>query len=127
MKKITLIFALLFMPMLSSTSFAEWTKVSKGADGTVHYVDFERIRKIDGFVYWWDLIDLLNPQEGILSYKVYNQGDCKFFRWKYLSFSSYKEPMSGGYGNTHTVKDDDWKYVQPNSPMETKLEQVCSQ
>ena len=88
MKKITLIFALLFMPMLSSTSFAEWTKVTQSVSGDTIYVDFERIRKVDGFVYYWDLVDNSKPtKNGILSSKAYNQGDCKLFRFQNLSLS----------------------------------------
>jgi hypothetical protein len=49
-------------------------------EGNTHYVDFERIKKHDGYVYWWDLTDLLKPNEyGILSGKAYKQGDCKSF------------------------------------------------
>ena len=67
--------------------------------GDIFYVDFERIRKHGGYVYWWDLSDLLKPTEtGMSSAKVYRQGDCKLFRYKSLSFSSYKEPMGGGTG-----------------------------
>ena len=53
MKKLTLIFTLLFtIAMFSSNSFAEWTKLAEGtADvnrGDVFYVDFDRIRNVDG-------------------------------------------------------------------------------
>jgi len=61
-------------------------------------VDFEKIRKHDGYVYYWTLIDYLKPEQGILSAKVYYQGDCKQFRFKGLSFSCHKEPMGGGTG-----------------------------
>ena len=55
MKKLTLIFTLLFSTVMfsspsyaeyfSSPSHAEWTKVNKDADGNTNYVDFESIRK----------------------------------------------------------------------------------
>jgi hypothetical protein len=67
MKKTTLL-ALLFTLMFSSPSYAEWTKVTESKDGNTFYVDFERIRKHDGFVYFWDFIDRLKPSpKGILS------------------------------------------------------------
>ena len=76
MRKLTLI-TLVFTLMFSSTSFAEWTKVGESVKGNTFYVDFERIRKHGGYVYWWDLSDLLEPDKyGGLSAKMYNQGDC---------------------------------------------------
>jgi len=44
MKTLTILIAFTFTVMTSSTSFAEWKKTSEGVDGTVFYVDFERIR-----------------------------------------------------------------------------------
>ena len=123
MKKITLIFSLLFSTvMFSSTSFADWTKVTKNNAAT-YYVDFERIRKVDGFVYYWELIDLLKPFKGVLSYKVYHQGDCKLLRHKILNFAYHKEPMGGGTGKTAIPITPEWESGPIN---EVLLKQVCS-
>ena len=48
MKILLTIFTLAFTLMFSSTSFAEWTEVSKNIRGDTFYVDFERIRKAMG-------------------------------------------------------------------------------
>jgi hypothetical protein len=113
----TLIFSLMFSP---STSFAEWKKVGEDVDGDTWYVDFERIKKHDGYVYYWVLSDYLKPNEfGILSGKTYNQGDCKKFRSKWLSWSFYKEPM--GRGNN--TPDKEWRFP---SSYETVLKSVCA-
>jgi hypothetical protein len=88
---------------------------------------FERIRKHGGYVYWYDLIDLLKPdKDGYVSYKGYRQGDCKLFRYKYLNSSFYKKPMGGGTGKTVTPKKPEWKYSNPNSVKEVVLKSVCS-
>ena len=126
MKTLLTIFTLVFTVMFSSTSFAEWTKVIKNKSGATLYVDFERIRKHDGYVYWWTLIDLLKPFNGMLSYKVYNQGDCKLFRHKILSNSIHEEPMGGGTGKTDNRSDKEWSYPSPNTVYETALKAVCS-
>ena len=111
--------------MFSSTSFAEWTKVSEDVDGNIHYMDFERIRKHDGFVYYWTLSDLLKPdKEGDLSYKHYRQTDCKLFRYKNLSNSYHKEPMGGGIGEVNNLESE-WTYPTPNSVFETMLKITC--
>ena len=97
--------------------------------GNTFYVDFERIRKHDGYVYYWRMSDYLKPTiNGHFSDKVYIQGDCKLFRLKYLSFSFHKEPMVGGTGDTPPIpkKHQSWKYPSPNSVNEIILESVCS-
>ena len=130
MKKHTLILSLIFTVMLSSPSYAKWTKVDESVSGNTFYVDFEKIRKHDGYVYWWDLSDYLKPiTGGFLSAKVYKQGDCRSFQEKILSFSFHKEPMGGGSGDIQKpVKEyQGWKYPTPNSVNETILKIVCAQ
>ena len=97
--------------------------------GSSFYVDFERIQKHDEFIYFWYIRDYLNPEtNGDLSSKEYRQGDCKLFRYKILSSSFHKEPMGGGTGRTKPVpkKHKDWKYLPPNTPIETLLKISCS-
>ena len=127
MKKLTLIFTLLFSTvMFSSPSFAEWTKVDESEIGN-HYVDFDRIRKHDGYVYFWTLFDLLKPDpDGDLSYKNNKQGDCKLFRFKSLSFSFHKEPMGRGTGETGNPENPEWNYPSPDSGDKMTLKLACS-
>ena len=114
--------------MFSSTSFAEWTKLGENNEGSNFYVDFERIRKHDGYVYFWKLSGSPKPNKfGALSVKIYSEGDCKLFRFKTLSFSFHKEPMGGGTGNVQEPVKKGWKYPSPNSADERILEMVCSQ
>ena len=137
MEKLTLIFTLLFSTVifslpscaegLLSPSYAEWTKVNKDADGNTNYVDFKSIREKDGYVYWWVLSDILKPtMQGHSSSKTYNQGDCKLFRVRYLSWIFYIEPMGGGTGNSGGPKDPQWDYPDPDSVMGNILKIVCS-
>ena len=129
MKKLLLIFTLLFSTLMFSTpSYGEWTKTSVNMDGNTFYVDFERIRKHGGYVYYWELLDYLKPtKHGDLSDIIYKQGDCKLFRFKYLSFSFHKEPMGGGTGDVQGPVKKDWSYPPPNSSQEEILKRVCSQ
>jgi hypothetical protein len=130
MKSLLLIFTLLFSTlMFSSPSFAKWKKVGESVDGNTFYVDFGRIRKQNGYVYFWKLMNLLKSLENeILSANFYYQGDCKLFRYKYLSYSFHKEPMGGGNGEVLEPKGENanWKYPSPNSMNEYVLKQVCS-
>ena len=128
MKNLLTIFTLLFTVMIPSTSFAEWTKIAEDDVGDNWYVDFERIRKHDGYVYFWRLADYLKPTEwGKMSSAVYYQGDCSLFRTKMLSVSYYKEPMGGGTGDVQEPVKKGWKYPSPDSVNEIILKDVCSQ
>ena len=126
MKKLILI--LLFSTVIfSSPSYAGWTEVSKGVDGNTFYVDFERIRKHDGYVYWWMLVDYLKPNKrGHLSHKSYQQGDCKLFRFKNLNMTFYNEPMGGDTSVTLNEPDKEWTYPVPDTVDESVLKQVCN-
>ena len=113
--------------MFSSTSFAEWTKIGDTVEGAAIYVDFERIRKYDGHVYWWDMQDLPKPDNlGILSRKTYYQGDCKRFRFKTLSVHASKEPMAVRLHEIFNYETGDWQYPAPNSAMELEFNLVCN-
>ena len=113
--------------MFSTPSYAKWEKVSKNVRGDTFYVDFGRIRKHDGFVYYWRLEDYLKPTiHGHFSAKIYNQGDCKLFRYKWLSSSFHKEPMGSGTGQPNKPKNPEWTYPSPNSVGETILKIICS-
>ena len=125
MKSLLTPFTLLFMVMFSSSSFAEWSKVIDNDDGDTSYVDFERIRKHGGYVYYWTMSDYLKPtQFGDLSSKVYYQGDCKLFRNMGLRYYFYKEPMGRGQV-IDSSNNSEWEYPPPNSALERVLKLVC--
>tara|TARA_B100000676_G_scaffold190991_1_gene187833 strand:- start:206 stop:595 length:390 start_codon:yes stop_codon:yes gene_type:complete len=128
MKTLLTIFTLVFAVMFSSTSFAGWTKIGTTENGNTFYVDFERIRKHGGSVYFWVLSDYLKPSKyGDLSSKVYWEGDCKLFRMMRLSASYHTQPMGEGQpSKTGVSKNQQWKYPPPNSAIETILKSVCS-
>ena len=60
---------------------------------------------------------------------IYFQGDCKFFKYKPLSFNLYQEP--GGQGEmsapetSTSQKFIKWVYPQPKSLNETIIKTVC--
>ena len=91
-------------------------------------MDFERIRKNDGYVYFWVLSDYLKPTKyGDLSSKVYYEGDCKLFKMKRLSSTYHTQPMGEGTPSTIDNKQIyDWIYPSPNSGYENILKNVCS-
>ena len=126
MKKPTLTFLTCLFIVLSAPRYAEWTKVGEILDGDTFYVDFERIRKHGGYVYFWQISDYLKPTKyGDLSGKSYMQGDCKLLRFKALSNSHHKEPMGQGTGETNSPKNPEWEYPPPDSIGNIILIAVC--
>jgi hypothetical protein len=126
MKNLIALTALLFTVIISSPSYAIWTEVGKNMGGNTFYVDYEKIKKQGGFVYWWSLLDFLKPLDGkYLSHKVYTQGDCSLSRFLTVSSHLHNEPM--GRGNKYTSKPPKkWRYPSPNSVNKTILKSVCS-
>ena len=125
------IFTLVFTMMLPSTTFAEWTKRAFiNADGgkVTFYLDYERIRKHAGYVYYWTLVDhSTRSVGGYMSALDYWRGDCELFRVKNMVHRQYSGQMGRG-DNLATIdeEDADWTYPPPNSPNEMLLEDACA-
>ena len=125
MKKSLTILTFVFTMIFSSTSFAEWTSLGKSISGDTFYVDLERVRKVDGYVYFWELGDYSKPSMGSLSAKRYFQGDCNIFRYKVLTYVFHKQPMGRDTGETSEPFNKEWRYPPPNSMVEASLRLVC--
>ena len=127
MKYLLLTSTLTLSLLFSAGSWAEWTEVA-GADGDKVYVDFDRIRKVNGLVYYWSLTDFLEPSSnGALSFKAYYKVDCETMREMRLSNSAYKLPMAEGDAALTWTPDPEWAYAQPDSVLEGTLGAVCAQ
>ena len=117
---------LLICLFLSTPCFGKWTKVTEGTLGDVVYLDFETIRKVDGYHYFWTLNDYKKPLLGIVySTKVYYQSDCKLFRYKFLNQINYYGQMGKGEFNSDIVPDKVWSYPPPKSLSMRLLKIVC--
>ena len=124
MKKLLL--ALALTVMVSSPASAAWTRVIQDAGGNTWYVDFDRIKKHDGYVYYWELVDYLKPDEsGTLSSQAYIQSDCGRFRFKILATSFHKQPMGGG-SSTKNNENLPWLDTKGDQIGETVLKRVCA-
>ena len=128
MKKLILIFTLLFSVLFSSSSFSEWIEIGTTVDGTTFYVDFKSIKKHDRYVYYWDLGDYVKPEgrHGNLSVTNYNQVDCELNRRKNLTQTQHEKHMAQGRILSRiTEPDKNWSYPPPESLLITILSSVC--
>jgi hypothetical protein len=126
MKTLLLTSSLTLSLLFSAGSWAEWTVVAKNADGTKVYVDFDRIKKVNGLVYYWRVHERLEPFKESLSTKVYSKADCETMREMVLSHSEYRLPMAEGDAMVTFTPPAEWGYVPPDSIGENTVQAVCA-
>ena len=89
-------------------------------------MDFDRIKKQDGNVHFWVLINLTKLDKfGDFSNIGKTQSDCIQMGYRDMSVYYYSAPMGTGKINARNYEPSGWKYPPPNSIMETVLESVC--
>ena len=110
----------------SSTSSGEWTKFGVRSNGDTLYVNFNTIKKEDGFVIFTALQDNLRRQKsGAMSGIVLAKGDCDKLRWKVLRMTSYKKPM--GEDVKEVIEEESpWFDLTPNSYQGKMVQKVCN-
>ena len=117
---------LLFSILISFNSYGGWSKITDSVKGHSFYIDENTIRKHNGYLYWWDMVDYISPTDnGIFSVKYYHKGDCGEFRVKALSYIFYKQPMGNGASEVAN-EEQPWRYPTPGSIAETMLKNVCA-
>ena len=128
MKNLNIIAAALASTVaLASPVFAGWTEVAESVNGSTFYIDYDTVKENNGYVYYWDLTDLLKPDSaGDLSYKSLNEVDCGIPRkYRILSDTYYTQPMASGSVNSSSNNASEWIYPSPSSVDETKINAVC--
>ena len=130
MNKTSPFILVLSLMMFSSPSLSDWTQVGKNSLGSTFYVDFERIKEHGKYVYFWNLVDWVEPNvRGNLSNKNYYKGDCDLFRTDWLSMSYHKGSMGEGpeeHVGLPPRESRGWVYPLPDSSLENLLEVVCN-
>jgi len=105
----------LFVLLFCNVAYAEWYKLSADKNFD-HYIEKESIKKVDGFVYYWEMIDLKERTQGKdLSIQVYKWVDCTLIRFKTLIYIFYDNNMGMGAAEIQESEIKDWKYDPPDS------------
>jgi len=132
MRKLFILTIFICSFMMSSLAHAEWTKVAESAiNNDIYYVDFDRIRKHEGRVYYWSLVSHVKPKKYViawaLSAKVYYEAECGRFRERLLEFAIHPDKM-GWDRVIHRIDNPPrvWSYPSPNSVSERTLKIVCN-
>ena len=131
MKKITILFVIIFSFLFSTTSWGEWTLVQESVGGNKWYYDKDRVRKNGKSLYLWELQDFIKPtKSGVFSFTIYVQLDCSIFRFKRLKIQSYNKSMGEGKMTldlTPEGKRGEWKYPPPKSYYKIIYNKICSE
>ena len=124
---LTLILLFTFLVCLS-TKAKEWTKITKGQNGHIFYVNMENLDENKGYIYFWQLINYNDQDEyGDMSAKIYVKAECEVFKFKWLKVSYHKMFMAKDY-----VKPNDpsklvsgWQFPSIGSTSHAVLDHVC--
>ena len=121
---LTIFFSVTIIPVPSN---AEWTKVVKNDNGNTVFVDFERIRKKNGYIFFWSLIDRQNANHlGYLSTQVDRQADCKMTRYTILKYTFHEKRMGNESGTSIDSIKPNWEFPSPSSEEELLLSVIFS-
>ena len=124
MSKIVIIILYL---IVSSHANAEWTYFIKSEGGTKVYIDYDRISKNNGFIYFWRLDNLLEPlASNTMSIIGYQKVNCDSPR-KFMILQLRGTDQHFGEGNSISSwsPTKGWEYPPPESIMEILLDEVC--
>ena len=115
----------IFLLLLTSQALAGWTQVSKSIEGDIFYADFDRIKRHNGYTYYYMLGDYLTPKVGDLSVQYYRQVDCKSYRFRTISHVFYKQSMGQGTGQAYN-ESGDWETTKKGSINHIVNKMICN-
>jgi len=129
MNKIYIILPILVSLLTFSLhSNGEWTYVMENINGTEYYIDFDRFKKRDNYVYTWVLRNYLEPDQlGELSTFQFEKIHCGIpKKSKVFRTTSCDDNVGKGKCESHH-RETEWRYPNPDSVMEEIIDLVCSQ
>ena len=125
MQKLLLLF---FSLALSFNSYGEWTEISSNVKGDSYYINLETIKKINGYVNYWQLDD---SASGLQSGEIYSakskiEINCIDEGMRMKGVIYYSENMGKGeIYFTDNSPPTDWGYPPPSSSYFKLLSFAC--
>lgn len=114
----------LFSMTISSTSYSDWKYFGENKQYTF-YIDYERVKKDDKYIYFWYLVDFKKPINEYFSAKSLFQVDCKILRFKELTYANHELPFGKDVGDVFNNENPIWEYATPKSFHEAMIKKVC--
>lgn len=126
--KVLKIILLLIYLFCTNTLATDWTKVTVGHNGHTFFIDMKKLIENNGFIYFWQLINYNEEDEyGDLSAKIYIQGDCKNFKFKWLKVSYHQMIMGKDVGKLDQPSKlvSGWQFPIAGRTSFAVLDHVC--
>jgi hypothetical protein len=119
-----ILFTTLFLFSINGFAF-NWEFVVKSKDGDTFYIDIDNIKKHKGLVYYWSMVDLLEPfPSGTNSFIDKSKVDCIEGKRTWFSSTSYSQSMGKGRiiieDNTNRIT-----YPKPNTMAYILMKFAC--
>jgi hypothetical protein len=118
----------LVLSLVSTSAFAEWTKVGEDDESTV-YTDPSTVRKKGELTKIWSLYDF--TQARVMSGKTYlsmekqYEIDCANGKTRAMYIIYYAQKMGGGEKGAFDYPPKQWQPVAPNSAVESIWKAAC--
>ena len=129
MRNLTLTLIVLFTFLVClSTKAKEWTKITKGQNGHIFFVDMESLVESKGYIYFWQLINYNDQDEyGDMSAKIYVKAECEVFKFQWLKVSYHKMLMGKDYvkPNNPSKLVAGWQFPSIGSTSYAVLDHIC--
>ena len=122
-----LILLLTFLVSLS-TKAKDWTKITKGENDHIFFVDMEQLNESKGYIYFWQLINYNDQDEyGDMSAKIYVKAECEVFKFKWLKVSYHKMLMGKDYVKPENPSKivSGWQFPSIGTTSYAVLDHVC--
>ena len=110
----TILFSILILFSINGFAY-NWEKITETEEGHSLYVDVDTIKKHNGLVYFWMLVDRLEPttigvNSSISKFKV----DCVIEKLTRINSTFYSQSMGRGKIITESTPEN-IQYPKPNS------------
>ena len=88
-------------------------------------MDYSRISKNGNYVYFWTLVDQIEPVFGFLSYEEHSKGICSTNMISNRSLRMREGPMGSGEEEIYNYDEDKWLVKPEGSIGNGQLKEVC--
>jgi len=106
--------SILVMIFSSLAHAAEWRLVGENS-ATAFYFDKSSIKKVDGYIYYWSLVDVKSLDTEWKSALAYRKADCDIDRYQMLTLAFYEGSMGKGEQLGSDEISPEWSYMLPDS------------
>ena len=110
-----------------NNAYAEWKMWGTDGKDIVYYLNYNSIEIKDGYVFYWFLMNYLNPNKNApKSTAMYLKADCNIFEVKPIKAVFFLDAMGKNKKNEFNYSlNEAWRSYAPNSNPRIMLNSIC--